>query len=205
MALTLFSPSLSLCRHARALLGAVLLLTAPLAQAELKQTGWYGGFYYSGSTDRLEPVNGLPTEISKGHIKIKTGKQLMDHVSLEGQFGLTTNSGTKRGLLSYGVYLRPFVDIGRYRLYGLLGASGIYAYSDVVDNVSESGGSLGLGVEVFGGKNAALSLEYLRMIDKSVQNGKYSFETIGIGFSYYFLDDTSYFSRNRNKIKSIRY
>lgn len=203
MALTLIP--LSLHRHARALLGATLLLTVPLAQAELKQTGWYGGFYYSDSTDRLEPDNGAVTEVSKGHIKVKAGKQLNDYVSVEGQFGLTTNSGDKRGLLSYGVYLRPYKDIGRYRLYGLLGASGIYAYSDAVDDVSESGGSLGLGVEVFGSKNVALSLEYLRLIDKSVPGGNYSFETIGIGFSYYFIDDTSYFSRNRNKIKSIRY
>ena len=192
-------------RRARSLLLPLLLLFVAPTRAELELTGWYAGFMYSDSSEELVLNTGGTRSVNKGHVKVKSGKMLNEYLSVEGQFGMTTNTGDKRGRLSYGLYLRPDLDLGRYRLYALLGVSGFYDYHDVADNISESGASLGLGVEVFGSKDVALSLEYLRMIDKSVDEGDYVYDSIGLGFSYYFTDDTSYFSRNRNKIKSIRY
>ena len=192
-------------RPARLLLALPLLFTVPGAQAELELTGWYTGFMYSDSSEELDLNGGGTRSLNKGHLKVKAGKTLREYLSVEGHLGMTTNTGDKRGRFTYGLYLRADKDFGRYRLYGLLGASGFYDYHDVEEDVSESGASWGAGVEIFGSKNVALSLEYLRMIDKSVDEGDYLYDSLGVGFSYYFTDDTSYFSRNRNKIKSIRY
>ena len=192
-------------RWARSLIALSLLMVLSPARAELELTGWYGGFMYSDSSEELKLDSGSTRSVNKGHLKLKAGKKLNENFSVEGQLGMTTNTGDKRGRFTYGLYLRPEKDFGRYRVYGLLGASGFHDYHDVQPDVDESGASIGLGVEVFGSKAVALSVEYLRMIDKSVDEGDYVYDSIGIGFSYYFTDDTSYFSRNRNKIKSIRY
>jgi hypothetical protein len=199
------STDLPVIRWARNLLLLPLLFSVAPAQAELELTGWYAGFMYSDSSEELDLDTGGTRSVNKGHLKIKAGKTLNEYLSVEGQFGMTTNTGDKRGRFTYGVYLRPSKDFGRYRLYGLVGASGFYDYHDVEEDVSESGASIGFGIEMFGSKDVALSFEYLRMIDKSIDEGDYVYDSIGLGFSYYFTDDTSYFSRNRNKIKSIRY
>ncbi len=190
---------------ARLLMALPLLFTLHTAEAELELTGWYYGFMFSDSSEKLDLNGGGTRSVSKGHLKMKMGKSFNDYLSVEGQLGMTTNTGVKRGRFTYGLYLRPYMDFSSYRLYGLLGASGFYDYHDVREDVSESGFSWGLGIEVFGSKNAALSLEYLHMIDKSISAGDYTYDSLGLGFSYYFMDDTSYFSRNRNRIKSIRY
>ena len=118
---------------------------------------------------------------------------------------MTTNSGATQGIATYGAYLRLGKDYGQYKPYGLIGFSGIYAYEDNVDNVSETSGSYGAGLEIFGSKDLAITFEYLRMIDKSVDGGDSTFDAFGAGFTYYFTEDKSYFNKNRNKIRSIRY
>lgn len=175
------------------------------ALAEVDYTGTYWGVQFSDSTDKFEADSGGTTKKNRGHVKGKYGKALNEYVSVEGQFGITTSSNSTRGIYTYGAYLRASKDLGDYKIYGLLGASGLQAYDDDFDDVSESSGSYGVGIEIFGSKTTAITIEYLQMVDKSLDDGDFTFDTLGLGFTYYFVDDQSYFNKNRNKIRSIRY
>jgi hypothetical protein len=175
------------------------------ASAELDLTGLYSGFQYSESEQKFDPDSGSSVKDNRGHLKVKLGKILNDNFSIEGQLGLITDSDEKRGIATSGVYLRAGKDFGQYKLYGLLGYSGVHFYHDQFEDDSDSSGSYGVGLEIFGNKHIAVTLEYLRMLDKSLDDGDLTFDTMGIGFTYYFIDDTSYFNKNRNKIDSIRY
>jgi hypothetical protein len=185
------------------ILSLALIMSSFSAMAENKLTGTYYGIQFANSNGKLENSLGT-TETSYGHIKGKYGWVLNDVVSLEGQLGITNTPEGAESLMIYGAYLRAGKNFGDYKLYGLLGLGGIYSY-DADDKESESGGSYGFGVEIFGSKQVAISLEYLVVLNKSVDAGDLTFDSIGIGYSYYFSDDKSYFDKNRNKIKSIRY
>ena len=187
------------------LLIALLWALSWSVRAELEFAGTYYGFQFSDSRDIFDPDFGGQVKENRGHLKGKYGWLLNDLWSLETQVGLTTNSSSNRGILTVGAYGRVGKDFGQYKPYGLIGVSGLYAYDDVVDDVSETGGSLGGGLEIFGNKNIAITVEYVRMLDKSVDEGDLTFDTFGIGFTYYFIEDLSYFNKNRNKIQSIRY
>jgi len=198
------SSSTKLISYSFVLLIALTGLSLPVA-AEIDLTGLYAGVQFSSSKDQFVPDNGSKVNNNKGHMKAKLGKAINDLVSVEGQLGMTTNSGASQGIATYGAYLRVGKDFGQYKPYGLIGFSGIYAYQDNVDNVSETSGSYGAGLEIFGSKDLAITLEYIRMIDKSVDGGDLTFDTFGAGFTFYFTEDKSYFNKNRNKIRSIRY
>ncbi len=181
-----------------------LFFVTGTARAEIDFSGLYSGFIFSDSTEILKPDTGVNDKYSRGHMKGKLGYIVNDIISFEGQLGLTSNSGGSEGIMTYGGYLRAGKDFGQYKLYGLLGASGIYYYSDA-GNISQTGGSYGVGLEIFGSKDLAITLEYITLVDKSIDEGDFSFDTLGIGFTYYFTEEKSYFNRNQNKIKSIRY
>jgi len=186
------------------LLIALTGLSLPVS-AEIDMTGLYAGVQFSTSKDQFLPDTGPTVNNNKGHLKAKLGTAINDLVSVEGQFGMTTNSGATQGIATYGAYLRVGKDYGQYKPYGLIGFSGIYAYQDNADNVSEASGSYGAGLEIFGSKDLAITFEYIRMIDKSIDGGDLTFDTFGAGFTFYFTEDKSYFNKNRNKIRSIRY
>jgi opacity protein-like surface antigen len=183
----------------------VLLVTSFSAQAEIDLSGTYTGVQFADNTDRFVDSSGIATEYNHGHIKAKYGWILNDSLSFEGHLGITSNSDERAGILTYGAYIRPNIDFGKFKLYGLLGLGGTYNYDDKLKDHSESGGSYGVGVEIFGSKDLAITLEYVSILDKSVNGGDLTFDTLGIGFTYYFTEDKSYFNKNRNKIKSIRY
>lgn len=173
------------------------------ALAEFDFSGLYSGLQYSSSEFKATSSTSTST-VSNGHIKAKLGNIINDNLSFEGQFGLTTNSNDKLGTLTYGAYLRAGKDFGQYKPYGLIGFSGYYSYDDVADSDTQAGGSLGVGLEIFGAKDLSITVEYLRMIDKTIDGSDVTFDTVGVGFTYYFTEDKSYFNKNRNKIRSIR-
>lgn len=180
-----------------------LIMLSFSAHAENVLTGNYYGIQFANSNGKLEN-NLVSTETSYGHIKGKYGRVLNDIVSLEGQLGFTNRPEGGDSLMVYGAYLRAGKNFGDYKLYGLLGFGVTYSY-DAKNKESESGGSYGLGLEVFGSKEVAITLEYLTVLNKSVDAGDLTFDSLGIGYTYYFTEDKSYFNKNRNKIKSIRY
>ncbi len=180
-----------------------LIILSFSAQAEIELTGSYYGIQFSNSNYKLE-YNSGSTETGYGHLKGKYGWVMNDTVSLEGQLGFTNSPEGAESLMVYGAYLRAGKNFGDYKLYGLLGLGGIYSY-DAENNESEAGGSYGLGLEILGSKEVAITLEYLTVLNKSVDAGDLTFDSLGIGYTYYFVEDKSYFNKNRNKIKSIRY
>ncbi len=187
------------------ILSAGILLAPRLALAEIERTGIYAGAHYSDAGYELDPDSGDKVTESWGHVKAKLGKTLNDMFAIEGQLGLTNNTDQDQGVITYGAYLRIGRNFGQYLPYGLIGFSGVEIYGDDFDDQSESGGSYGVGLEIFGSKDLTVTIEYLNLIDKSVDDGDLTLETLGIGFTYYFTEDTSYFNKNRNKIRSIRY
>ena len=198
-------------RLMRYILFGVFVLSCNPAQAEFEWTGLYSGLLFSSSRDEFTSDEGVENNESRGHIKVKLGKYLNDYISVEGQFGMTTNSDEVQGISTLGAYVRANKSFGKYTIYGLLGFSGIYAYDDDFENVSESGGSYGVGLEVYGSKNLSLTFEYIALLDKSVSggdqdfgNGDLKFDTIGMGLTYFFSAEKSVFIKNRNKIRSIR-
>ncbi len=180
------------------------LFTPNLALAEIGYTGGYTGMQFSNSNYKLKYNSGDKDEGSWGHVKANLGLLLNENFSLEGQFGLTTNSDSNDGIVTAGAYLKIGSDFGAYRPYGLIGFSTMGVYQDGQDNITESGGSLGLGIDIFGSKNLAITIEYLRLIDKSVDNGDLTFDIVGLGFTYYFTGDLSRFNKNRDKLLSPR-
>lgn len=186
-----------------ATLGLLALIVGTPARSEIELSGTYYGLQYSDSRSKFESNLGTAEE-SEGHIKGKYGWVFNDYVSLEGQLGLTTDSDGKDGVLTYGGYVRLDKDFGQYKTYGLLGFGGLNAYSDGGDDVTESSGSIGVGVEIFGSRDTAITLEYVRILDTGIEGGDLTFDAIGLGFTYYFSEDSSFFNKNRNKIQSIR-
>jgi hypothetical protein len=186
------------------LLGLSIVSTpATAADDELGFSGWYAGFLFSDSEYESEASFGR-SSTSWGHIKGKGGYVLNDLVSLEGQLGMTTNTDQDKGILTYGAYARIGKDLGQYKPYFLLGFAGFSAYEDEDEN-SESSVSYGVGLEIFGSKNLAVTLEYVNLYHDTVDDIEDTFDMVGLGFTYYFVEDKSYFNKNRNKIRSIRY
>ncbi len=184
---------------------AVTLVTSFPAMAEIDFSGAYTGLLFSSSNAKFSDTGGSE-EYSSGHIKGKLGWILNDIMSVEGKLGMITKNpdgDEVKDVVSYGVYLRAGKDFGQYKLYGLIGATGIQYRT--TDKNTESGGSYGLGLEIFGTKDIAVSFEYLMMLDKTIDGTDVMFDSLGLGFTYYFTEDKSYFNKNRNKIRSIRY
>lgn len=175
------------------------------AVAEIDLTGLYSSAIFSNASYDLNLNGGGKVTESWGHFKAKLGKSLNEYIDVEGQLGLTSNTGKRHGVITYGAYLRIGKDFGQYKPYGLVGVSGFHLYQDGINDETEAGFSYGAGIEIFGSKDLTVTLEYLRLMDKSVDSGDLTFDTVGIGFTYYFTEDKSYFNKNRNKIRSIRY
>ncbi len=191
------------------LLSIGLLFYSLPAVAELDLTGWYTGAMYSDLKTTSEDSDfGTSEKDSSGHMKAKVGKQVSQYISFEGQLGATTNTDRDHGSFTLGVLLRGSTDLGQYKPYGLLGFTSIYSYAEIDGNdysSSDSSVSYGVGLEIFGNKDLAISLEYLMMYEDSTDSIDVTTESIGIGFTYYFSTETSQFEKNRSKIKSIRY
>ena len=173
--------------------------------AEIDKTGLYSGALFSSSTFEVTPNSGSSVSTGWGHAKAKIGKFMNDKFAWEAQLGFTTNTSSSKGNLTYGAYARYDYPFGQYKLYGLLGFGGLFSFEDGTDDVSESSLSYGVGLEIYGSKDIAITFEYLSMLDTSVDNTDLTFDAVGLGFNFYFTEDTSYFNKNRNKVRSIRY
>ena len=188
------------------LLLSMLGIALPAA-AELELTGKYYGIQFTNGDYELDIDNPVATDFKESwnFIDAKYGSQLNDLVSVEGRLGVSNNLGKDHGIVTLGGYLRIGKNLGRYRPYGLIGGSGIFIYEEGLDDYDESSFSYGAGIEIFGSPNVALTFEWLRGIDKSVDDGDLTFDSVGFGFNYYFSEESSIFNKNRNKIRSIRY
>ncbi len=175
------------------------------AFAEVNLTGTYTGLQFAEAEYDLNTDAGNRLSDSWGYIKAKYGKQINEYFALEGQLGLVTKTDSDQGVVTYGGYARFSKDFGRYKPYALLGFAGMELYDKIEDNQSETGFSYGAGIELFGSKDLTLSIEYVSLLNQSTDTGELTYKSLGIGFTYYFSEDTSQFNKNTNKVRSIRY
>ena len=196
---------LPLCRCLSISLALISLLASTHVAAEIEFSGLYSGVFYSNSQLEFKPNGAARQTQNWGHAKVKLGYLINEFVSTEGQLGMTTNSDLDKGTLTYGAYLRASKKYGQYTPYALIGLGGYYSYAKNLDSTNETGLSYGVGLDIFGSKDLAISIEYLTVVNKSVNSADLTFDTLGVGFTYFFTEDTSYFNKNRNKIRSIRY
>ena len=189
----------------------IIILSCNTAYAEKELTGSYMGILFSNTSENFDPDTGSAITEKTGHIKFKLGTQLNEWATVEAQGGFTTDSDEKQGLATLGGYLRYDHKLDGISIFGLLGLGVVASYHDDLDNVNESGLSWGLGIEVYGSKDLSLTLEYISLIDISVEDddpefgpGDLIFEMIGIGLTYHFSEETSPFVKNQNGFKTIR-
>lgn len=188
-----------------ALFVGIVCASSPVL-AELDLTGLYAGVQYtSGDFDLDDDVDANDVSESWGFLHGRFGKTINDILSVEGHLGISSNANADHGVYLYGAYLKIGKDLGQYRPYGLLGASGIHVYEDGFDTETYSDLAFGAGIEVFGSKNVAVVIEYISSVDKTVDDADLTFDTLSLGFTYYFTEEESTFNKNRNKIRSIRY
>ena len=178
--------------------------TSAFADDRIQKTGNYFGVHYSDSLDTIESDSDTE-ETNRGHLKVKYGTYLNDFVSIEGHAGYVTSSTADAGLLTFSGLFRAEKKFEQTSIYGLFGASAVYAYNDDNGNADESSISYGFGVEVFGSEYTAITLEYVSLIDVELDDGSdFSFETLGIGFTYYFSNYESKFNKNGSRVGLIR-
>ncbi len=196
------------CQPTVGLLALFLLSSMVVGQvlAEPRLTGIYAGGYYSNSDQSLDVPGAATFNRSRGHLKLKMGMALNEYVDLEGQLGATSDAGSDEGIITYGAYARFYKDFEEraYRAYGLVGFSGTEDMNSITD-LSDSGLSYGFGFEIFGSKNLSIGIEMIRLYDTSFKGGELSSDVVGLGVTYYFMEEGSVFDRNRDKIDSIRY
>jgi hypothetical protein len=177
-------------------------ITVPTpALAELELTGRYLGFQFGN----LKVNSGDGSEYSSGNIKGIFGGAITDYLALEGHLGVDTDSGSDAASFNYGLYLKLGKKFGHYKPYLLLGASGSYLYSDTYGDESRNGDpSWGVGVELFGTKDLAITFEYLNIVDKEIDGLDYTMELFSIGFTYYFTKSGDRADAGRYQFKSSR-
>ncbi len=139
-------------------------------------------FGISGSDALFVPENGQKEDL--GNINAKLGYQVNNFVGVElhlGQSISTDSSNVDSPSLGYvSPMLRltlPYDRVNLYSLFGLASVRGDFPgnYDD-----SYSDFSMGLGLELYGSKRTALSLEYMRYgVDDS-------YKTFGLGVVHYF-------------------
>ncbi|MFT5504028.1 MAG: hypothetical protein ACI845_002452 [Gammaproteobacteria bacterium] len=183
----------------------LFLIISNQALAErAKPTGIYYGLHYAHSLDQIT-ANGSTEKTARGYMKLKVGKYLNDKISVEGHGGYVTSSTAEAGIFSIGAMARAEKRFEKYRIYGLLGASVLYAYNRDTTDANESSISWGAGIEIFGDPFTAITLEYISMINTELDDGSdFTFDTLGIGFTYYFSSNQSRFNKSGSRVGLIR-
>jgi opacity protein-like surface antigen len=192
-----------------ALFTAFIFVCNPL-RAEFDLTGYYaGGQYTNSGIEIVDPANSANrAKDDWGFLHAKFGKTLNDWLSAETHLAVSsaTNDNEDHDYM-VGLFLKAGRKLGEYRPYGLIGAAALNASEPGFQSETFSDVSYGAGIEIFGQKNIAISLEYIRLIDteRTDAGNDISIDTLSLGFVYYFSSESSPFNKNRNKIPSIRY
>jgi hypothetical protein len=181
-----------------------LIFTNQAFAERAKPTGTYFGVHYAHSLDQITS-NGNTEKVGRGYMKLKVGKYLNDKISMEGHGGYVTSSTAEAGIFSIGAMARVEKRFEQSRIYGLLGASLLCAYNKDTSDANESSISWGAGIEIFADPFSAITLEYISMINTELDNGSdFTFDTLGIGFTYYFSSNKSRFNKNGSWVGLIR-
>ena len=182
----------------------VLLSVSESVYAQVELTGYYFGFQYNNASFEVDDSASDISE-SWGLLHGKFGKAINDLLSIETKLGVSTNADSSHLVYTYEAFLKIGKSLGKYKPYGILGVSGVHVHQAGYFTEDFSGGSYGVGLEIFGSKDLALELEYIRATDTTDAGFDVHMDSMTLGFVYYFSSETSVFNRNRNKIRSIRY
>lgn len=139
-------------------------------------------FYYGlGISDGSIKVNGIAGDTSMGTVGGTFGMQLLEMVGVELQIGSASDdaqSVLSESQLFYGAAMLRFgMRFDRVGVYGLMGQAVIDTSSQY--NFSNTGGALGIGLNLFSSDATSLNLHFLRLDDGA-------FTSASIGYQYYF-------------------
>jgi len=198
---------------------SLLISTVSLAD-QLPET--FNGVYLGANVSRHHFENRFTDDYLVGG-NFRAGYDFNRFIALEGQIGATTaksyilvndlgqNIGDYRlqGVHS-GVYARANWRLVNVTLYALAGV-GYYKANETISNTGyvdgttktdATGFSYGVGVDLFGGLQTALSLNWLQLINKDIGGGeKMRVDALYFGITYYFKPQkTNYPFNPRDRI-----
>lgn len=179
-----------------------LLVFYPTAQAEITYKGTYWGGQF-GSQSAIAETPTVYSSTDRSYGMVKYGWLLNDRWSAEVQMALSSGSPSDKGFFNYAAYAKPYWDKGPYRLYGLAGLGGFQLATNSGSKPAVNSFSYGAGLELFGSKQLAVTMEWARIAEGEDASVDYTTDKYSFGLTYYFLADDS-FTKNRRSIRSIR-
>jgi len=168
------------------LLLAVSALSEASWVAETPQPNSYVGFNVASS----ELVGTTLGSVAMSNLNLRLGYHVADFFAVEGHVGWgSDNTGVllKSPNSRYAsLFLRFDLPFDQVNLYLLAGGS--YFETDVVTATAakqgnETSPAYGLGIELFGNRDTALTLEMARYLDSATQD---RYDSVGIGFVTHF-------------------
>ncbi len=159
-------------------LSLLLLLTGQAWAADASRQ--YFGL--SGSDAQFDPASGQTEDA--GNVNAKLGYFVNPYVSVELHMGMTVTTESSSvddpGLGYVAPMLRlnlPYEQVNVYSLFGIASVRGKFP-GNYDDNYSDV--AFGVGMELYGTRNTALTLEYMRYgVDDT-------YKTFGLGIVHYF-------------------
>lgn len=172
-----------------------------VVQAEEVRTGYHFSGLFLNANEEVDD-----SKEDRGSLAIKIGKAIDEDLSWEAHASRVNNSDEDNGIFTVGGFLRYDWRFEKYSLYGLGGVSSLYNYVDEGDDINESSVSFGFGIDLFGSPNLAMTFEYVYMINAELDDGEdLTYQTIGLGLTYFFTTDDNRFNKNQGTLKNIRY
>ena len=161
---------------------AIALLTLLMSSTAWAAQGARQYLGFSGSDAQFNPAVGQTEDL--GNVNAKLGYQVNSFVGAELHLGMsvsTESSNVDSPTLGYvAPMLRfnlPYERVNIYSLFGVVSARGDFP-GNYEDSFSDF--SMGAGIELYGSKRTAISLEYMRYgIDDT-------YKTFGLGLVHYF-------------------
>ncbi|MEM7206351.1 MAG: hypothetical protein AAF434_00875 [Pseudomonadota bacterium] len=175
-------------RRIAALASIGFLVLFPYSPAWSDSSDWYGGVALSNTQQETTFSDGSGFDVDRVNVRLKFGRLFWDYLSFEAQFGLMGQSNiTEDPVFTSGVYARLQKNFDSFGLYALVGAGNVQTLDneDGGDEVSQSGGSFGFGLALYGNEynaGSALFLEVLRLVNSNETD----VDSVGIGYQFLF-------------------
>jgi hypothetical protein len=166
-----------------------------LARAEesIQGAGIEGNRYLGAMVSSPQyKVDGTNTNFRNPGILLRGGFEFNELLAVEAHIGLFGEDiiDDQRYQIEYlgSIYVRgnlPLIDT-RMRLYALGGVTRFSGNVPGFSSVDDTGVGYGLGVELFGDKHNALTIEWLRFAVGDIHNVDYRLESASLGFVHRF-------------------
>jgi hypothetical protein len=173
--------------------GRLLLSFAANAEESVKGAGIEGNRYIGVMVSSPQyKEDDSNTDFRSAGLLVRGGMELNEFLAVEGHIGLfgedTTDEGSYQIDYLASIYARgnlPLTD-KRIRLYALAGVTRFSGNVPGFSSVDDTGVGYGLGVELYGDEQNALTLEWLRFAVGDIHNVDYTLESASLGFVHRF-------------------